>query len=282
MFGQDYAVSDLTACSICENAYSTNSFFPDHTKDEHGKHEPTIPQYDGLEFSFCISDSDISSDPNCSTTSEPALENSWFSQPDSSIPLEDSCPPQPIPVHISPRPQHYPQIIKIDKKHRNNITVKRDNRLVEALSLPIFTVYNMRSIWSKLSSLAEDMEERDTDLTILSEVWEKKENTKHQAKIEELLEIKDTKYFSTARPGNKRGGGAAITARGNKFFISKLNIEIPKPLEIVWALLRPKTIIGGVSKIIICSFYSTPKSRKKSALIDHMAITINKPKVTHP
>ena len=94
--------------------------------------------------------------------------------------------------------------------------------------------------------------------------------------------MKDTKYFSTARPGVKRGGGAAITARGNKFYISKLNIEIPKPLEIVWALLRPKVIIGGVSKIVICSFYSPPNSRKKSALIDHMMITINKLKILHP
>ena len=163
----------------------------------HGIHESTIPQYDGLEFSFCISDSDISSDHNCSTTSDPhpTLENSWFSQPDSSIPQEDSCSPQHIPVHISHRPQHYPQMRTRDKKHTNNITVRRDNRLFEALSLPIFTVYNMRSIWSKLSSLAEDMEERDTDLAILSEVWEKKENTKHMAKIEELFELKDTKYF---------------------------------------------------------------------------------------
>ena len=140
----------------------------------------------------------------------------------------------------------------------------------------------MRSIWSKLSSLAEDMDERNTDLSILSEVWEKKENLKHQSKLEELFEMKDTRYFSTARPGTKRGGGAAITAKGNKFYVSKLNIEIPKPLEIVWGMLRPKIIFGGVSKIIICSFYSPPNSRKKSALIDHMAVTINKLKILHP
>ena len=58
---------------------------------------------------------------------------------------------------------------------------------MEALSLPIFSVYNMRSIWSKLNSLASDMDDRDTDISILSEVWEKKENVRHQAKIEELL-----------------------------------------------------------------------------------------------
>ena len=108
----------------------------------------------------------------------------------------------------------------------------------------------MRSIWSKLSSLAEDMDERETDLSILSEVWEKKENKKHQQRIEELFEMKDTKYFSTARPGAKRGGGAAITTKGNKFHVSKLNIEIPQPLEVVWGLMRPKVVFGGISKNI--------------------------------
>ena len=117
-----------------------------------------------------------------------------------------------------------------DRKPCNNITIRRDNRTIEAVSLPIFSVFNMRSIWSKLSSLAEDMDERQTDLAILSEVWEKKENLKHQQRIEELFEMKDTKYFSTARPGTKRGGGAAFTAKGNKFYVSKLNIDIPKPL----------------------------------------------------
>ena len=71
-----------------------------------------------------------------------------------------------------------------------------------------------------------------------------------------MFEMKGTKYFSTARPGTKRGGGAVIAANGSKFHVSKLNIDIPKPLEVVWGLLRPKLVLGGVSKIIICSFYS--------------------------
>ena len=140
----------------------------------------------------------------------------------------------------------------------------------------------MRSIWSKLGSLAQDMDERDTDIAILSEVWEKKENLKHQSKLEELFELKETKYISTARPGAKRGGGAAIAAKESKFILSKLNIDIPKPLEVVWGLLRPKTPLGDIRKIIICSFYSPPKSKKKSALIDHITITFNKLKIIHP
>ena len=45
------------------------------------------------------------------------------------------------------------------------------NKLLDALGLPVFTVYNMRSIWPKLNSLAEDIVERSADISFLSEVW---------------------------------------------------------------------------------------------------------------
>ena len=83
------------------------------------------------------------------------------------------------------------------------------------------------------------MQERETDICFLSEVWEKKENKKHQFKLEEMLEMSGVKYISTPRPGAQRGGGAAIAVRSEKFTISKLNIQIPKSVEVVWGLLKP-------------------------------------------
>ena len=80
------------------------------------------------------------------------------------------------------------------------------------------------------------MTERKTDIGFLTEVWKKKENKKHQFKLEEMLEMKGVKYISTPCPGAKRGGGAAIAVRMEKFNISKLNIPIPKSVEVVWGL----------------------------------------------
>ena len=60
------------------------------------------------------------------------------------------------------------------------------------------------------------------------ELWEKLENKKHQSKLEELLEMEGIQYISTPRPGAKRGGGATIAVRLEKFTISKLNVLIPK------------------------------------------------------
>ena len=107
-------------------------------------------------------------------------EESWFSQNDSSIHQEDFCG-QKIPVYVSLWSDRVHHILKKqpDHKHVNNITIKRDNRFIEALSLPIFSVYNMRSIWSKLSSLSEDMDERCTDFSILSEVWERRKKAQN-------------------------------------------------------------------------------------------------------
>ena len=142
----------------------------------------TIPQYDGLNLSLNDSMTSHFSVITNSSSYSP-YELSWFSQDEPSTLAEDLTN-QPIPVHISHRNDEYLLQSKSlnDRRPYNNITIRRDNRMIEAVSLPTFSVYNMRSIWSKLTSLAEDMDERQTDLTILSEVWEKKENSKHGLK----------------------------------------------------------------------------------------------------
>ena len=66
------------------------------------------------------------------------------------------------------------------------------------------------------------------------------------------------------------------------FSVSKLSITIPTPLEIVWALLRPITPTGNIKKVILCSFYSPPNSRKNRQLIDHISVTYNQLKIQHP
>ena len=86
--------------------------------------------------------------------------------------------------------------------------------------------------------------------------------------------MKGIKYISTPCPGAQRGGGTAIAVRLDRFLLTKLNINIPNSLEVVWGLLRPKIVTGKISVIIACCFYSPPKSRKNSALIDHITVTL--------
>ena len=75
-----------------------------------------------------------------------------------------------IPVHISSRTF----VDSTEKRISFNKVIKRDNRHLESSNLPSFTVYNMRSLWSKIDNLADDIIERAVDISFLSEIWEKK------------------------------------------------------------------------------------------------------------
>ena len=238
-----------------------------------------IPQFDG-NYSILTTSSDESSNSSVTNLS---IENSWFSQPSESATAQPNLVSQSnssfnIPVITGFRP-HRQIPVRLPPARK---VLRRENRCLQALSLPNILSYNMRSIWGKLKCLAEDVEERAGEVIFLCEVWEKSENKEHRKKLEELFEMRNIQYISTPRPGVKRGGGAAIATHSDKFSVSKLNITIPKPLEIVWALLRPLQNTGLVKKIILCSFYSPPNSRKNLKLIDHISITYHSLKIQHP
>ena len=175
-----------------------------------------------------------------------------------------------IPTQIGFRPMK----IIYERPQSCRKTIRRDNKNIQALSLPIFTLYNIRSFFPKLYNFSQDMEERQCDLSFVTEVWQQLENKKHMFQLEELLEMRGIKYISTPRPGARRGGGAAIAVRLSKFNISKLNIPLPRAVEVVWGLLRPKSITSSISTIILCCFYSPPRSKKNKVLIDHMTVTL--------
>ena len=245
-----------------------------------------IAQVDGNNVSISSCSSEISLDsPTLSTDSslvasssisivDNPLEDSWFSQVSEAEPY---CPAY-IPVIFGNRPTKS-RSARLPAVRRG---IRRDNKCIQALSLPTLLMYNMRSIWPKQNNFAADMLERSADIVFLSEVWGKSESKKHQAKIEEMLEMSNISYISTPRPGAKRGGGAGIAIDPSRFSVSKLNIAIPKPLEIVWALLRPLEVTGDIKKIILCSLYSPPNSKKNNLLIDHISVTYNALKIQHP
>ena len=136
------------------------------------------------------------------------------------------------------------------------------------------SVCNVRSFFPKLINFKNDFLERNIDVGLLCEIWQKAENKKHSSEIEKLLEIDGLKYFSTLRPNGKRGGGAGIIVNLERFSVEKLDICNPHNLEICWALAKPKSQNAMVQKIILCSFYCPPRSKKKVKLVDHIICTL--------
>ena len=55
-------------------------------------------------------------------------------------------------------------------------------------------------------------------------------------------------------------------------------------MEIAWALLKPKCVTKNQKKVILCSFYSPPKSRKQKQklLIDHIIGTLQTLQCNNP
>ena len=236
-----------------------------------------IPQTDG-NTSFLDTSSSKSTSASLSSLCDENIlsQTSWFSQ-NSVVNLETQQRTF-ISVRISDRTDKAPP----ENRQPNLKVIRRNDKCIDASNLPVIASFNMRSLWSKLNCLADEILERDVEICFLSEVWEEKENKMHAAKIEELYEMKNIIYFSTPRPGTKRGGGAALAFHSNNFSVAKLTISIPKPLEVVWALVKPLKPVGKVTKIIVCSFYSPPNSRKNKQLVEHIANTYNDLKLQHP
>ena len=147
------------------------------------------------------------------------------------------------------------------------------NKIAAAVHLPVVATYNVRSLFPKLRNIRTDILERGIQLGFFSEIWEQSENKKHKFLIESMLETDGLKYISTPRP---RGwGGAAILANQEHFKLEKLAISIPHNLEVVWGLLTSKSVKAKFRKILVCSFYSPPKSRKNQKLADHLVTTLH-------
>ena len=58
-----------------------------------------------------------------------------------------------------------------------------------------------------------------------------------------------------------------------KFSLEKIDVLIPRSVEVVYGLLRPKQPSTQMKEIIVVAFYSPPKSRKKTELMDHIIST---------
>ena len=197
---------------------------------------------------------------NCSAASDDPLET-----------------PQKIPLIIGNRPP----VTKPQPRPHSRTTIRRDNRALTALSLPSIFVTNHRSLFPKFYNFLDEMLEVNMQLGLHSEIWEDKENSHHQHKIEEAFELHGINYISNPRK-KRKGGGAAITLIESDFLLARLDVTVPDELEVVWGLVKPKTPSPKFKSIVVCAFYSPPNSRTKSKLIEHIGVNFFKQKALHP
>ena len=141
-------------------------------------------------------------------------------------------------------------------------------------NLPSFGVANLRSFLPRVKSVIEKMKNEDINVLLVSEIWEDTNNN-IGGEVEKMYETEGLQLVTSgARLSGKRGGGAGIIVDTRYFSVECLDIQVPKSLEVKWALLRPKQSDEvKFQQIIVCSFYYPPKCKKQMQILDHLTST---------
>ena len=159
-----------------------------------------------------------------------------------------------------------------DRNEKRDVkaTVKRTNKIKEALELPTIMNVNPRSIYNKAEEFHTFVEEHSIQCIFMSESWERPEHT-----LDKIIKL--TNYTIISNPSQRRGKGGrpALIINKEKYHVKNITqtmITIPWGVEATWAIISPKNITSNsrVQKIALCSFYSKPNSKAKSLLVDHI------------
>ena len=160
-------------------------------------------------------------------------------------------------------------------RSRNLITVRKSDKISQALSLPKVLNLNPRSIYNKLEEFVTFVTEEEVTLICISESFERKEQP-----LEQVLKLENHLIISNVHQRLGTGGRPAIIADTTKYDVENITqtvVTIPWGVEAVWAILTPKKLktSSRIQKIVVGSLYCKPKSKKKTLLYDHISQVFN-------
>ena len=141
---------------------------------------------------------------------------------------------QQIPVFTTQRNQVFNKPIK---RKCSNKTVKRSNKVCEALDLPSVLNLNPRSVYNKVDEFHNLVNELQVDLLFMSESWERENQT-----LDQIIKLENYQVISNVYQRNGKGGRPALIINDSKYHVENLTntvISIPWGVEITWALLTP-------------------------------------------
>ena len=105
-----------------------------------------------------------------------STQHGYLDQDDDNLPGVDKTPHnssgKSIPVIINPRDNQ--EAPKPNKSNKHNVkTIKRSNKIVEALQLPTIMNVNPRSVYNKIIEFHTFVEEDGIECVFMSESWER-------------------------------------------------------------------------------------------------------------
>ena len=130
---------------------------------------------------------------------------------------------------------------------------------------------------NKTKQISRFIEEENIDVAFISE-----SHDRENKRLEDHIKLNTHSVISNLyqRPTKEKGGRPALVVNKVKYNVENLtntSIIIPWGVEITCAMLTPKQISKDsvVKKIILGAIYVKPSSKKKTALIDHIAEVYN-------
>ena len=140
---------------------------------------------------------------------------------------------------------------------------------------------NPRSIYNKINEFKTLIEQEELEVVFLSESWEREE-----LPLNEIFNDPSFEIVSNVYQRNNSGGRPAIVIKKDRYHILNATntiVQIPWGVEAVWAVLTPHSVSQSslVQKIVCCSVYSKPDSKKKTLLIDHISETFSQLKTKY-
>ena len=110
----------------------------------------------------------------------------------------------------------------------NLTVVKRSNKHIQALNLPVVANINPRSVYNKVNQFKTFVEQEEIDVVFMSESWEREQKTLH-----DLIKLEDHEIVSNVFQRKGKGGRPAIIVNNKKFVVQNLTNTL---ININWEL----------------------------------------------
>ena len=164
---------------------------------------------------------------------------------------------------------------KCKVNNRNVKTVKRNNKLIQALELPVIANMNPRSVYNKVEEFHTFVEEQEVDILFMSESWERE-----NLNLKEIIHLENHIVISNVFQRIGKGGRPALVVNKNKYHVKDITntiINVKWGVEAVWCLVTPKNVTQNskIQKIACAAIYSKPGSKHKTDMLDHISEAYN-------
>jgi hypothetical protein len=150
--------------------------------------------------------------------------------------------------------------------------LRRNNRVLQAAVLPTLINLNARSVYNKKREFELLVQQYQADVVFMTETWERD----HMPLNQIITGLDNYQIITEVNQRREVGGKSALFICQDKFIVKPLCpdiITVPTGVEVTWALLVTKnnTTASEFRQTAVAVIYCKPRSRKKTALVDHLS-----------